>query len=416
MRIALSTLKATMNKNLWLLATCQSLMMTNNALLVTASALVGMLLAENISLATLPLALQFCATMLASIPAAFIMNRFGRRFGFMLGSVIGLIGGVVATNAIFQTDFWLFCTGTFLIGAFNGFGNYYRFAAVDVVTDRMKSRAISYVMAGGVIAAIFGPNIASWTHDSIAGVEFAGSYIVICLLYIVSFIVLSFVHVPVAQTIHQEEQATRPLLILVKQPAFFVAVLSGMFSYAVMSLVMTATPLSMSHHHSLSDTAFVIQWHVLGMFAPSFFTGKLISRYGVINIMLVGVVLLMFAVIGNLQGITLLHYWFALLCLGVGWNFLFIGATDLLTYTYNESEKAKAQAFNDFWVFGTVTLAALTAGYLQHNYGWEIVNLGVAPLIVGILITLLWIKIKHKSYLNKLFEQLELLEEVSIQK
>lgn len=402
-----------MNKNLWLLAACQSLMMTNNALLITASALVGMLLAEDISFATLPLALQFFATMLASVPASLVMKKYGRRFGFMLGSIIGLSGGVIATNAIFQADFWLFCFGTLLIGAFNGFGNFYRFAAVDVVKETMKSRAISYVMAGGVVAAIFGPNIASWTHDAIVNAEFAGSYIVICVLYILSFIVLSFVRIPAVHTEQHKTQSARSLPTLVKQPAFFVAVSCGMLSYAVMSLVMTATPLSMSHHHSLSDTAFVIQWHVLGMFAPSFFTGKLISRYGVINIMLVGAILLVAAVIGNLQGISLWHYWFALLCLGVGWNFLFIGATDLLTYTYNESEKAKAQAFNDFWVFGTVTLAALTAGYLQHNYGWETVNLGVLPLIASIFILLAWVKFKCKTYLHTLLYRPVSLDESS---
>ncbi len=394
-----------MNKNVFLLVACQSLMVTNNALLLTASALVGMILAENVSLATLPLALQFLATMLASIPASLIMQRFGRRFGFMLGSIIGLSGAIIATNAIFQTDFWSFCLGTMLIGLFNGFGNYYRFAAVEVVNENLKSRAISYVMAGGIVAAIFGPNIASWTHDSITGVEFAGSYIVICSLYILSFIILSFVQIPRIRAQKQSGKEARPLAVVFRQPAYIVALISGMFAYAVMSLVMTATPLSMSHHHNLSDTAFVIQWHVLGMFAPSFFTGKLISRYGIINIMLTGVALLMLAVAVNLLGVSLWHYWFALFALGIGWNFLFIGATDLLTYTYNESEKAKAQALNDFSVFGTVALAALSAGYLQHNFGWQIVNLGVIPLIVSILIVLLWIKLKHQQHLHALIAQ-----------
>ena len=394
-----------MNKNIFLLVACQSLMVTNNALLLTASALVGMILAENVSLATLPLALQFLATMLASIPASLIMQRFGRRFGFMLGSIIGLSGAIIATNAIFQIDFWSFCLGTMLIGLFNGFGNYYRFAAVEVVNENLKSRAISYVMAGGIVAAIFGPNIASWTHDSITGAEFAGSYIVICSLYILSFIILSFVQIPRIRAQKQSAKEARPLAVVLRQPAFIVALISGMFAYAVMSLVMTATPLSMSHHHNLSDTAFVIQWHVLGMFAPSFFTGKLISRYGIINIMLTGVALLMLAVAVNLLGVSLWHYWFALFALGIGWNFLFIGATDLLTYTYNESEKAKAQALNDFSVFGTVALAALSAGYLQHNFGWQIVNLGVIPLIVSILIVLLWIKLKHQQHLHALIAQ-----------
>lgn len=386
-----------MNKNIWLLAACQALMMTNNALLVTTSALVGVILAEDASLATLPLALQFMSTMLASIPASFLMDKLGRRKGFLLGSVIGLAGGVLATIAILAIDFWLFCVGTALIGMFNGFGNYYRFAAVDVVSATLKSRAISYVMAGGIVAAILGPNIANWTHNSIESAEFAGSYAVICLLYVLTFIILLFADLPRRIVSHAESKLSRPLSEIIKQPVFIVAVISGMLGYAVMSLVMTATPLAMSHHHSLSDTAFVIQWHVLGMFAPSFFTGKLISRYGLQTIMWAGAVLLLMAVAGNLLGVTVWHYWFALLCLGIGWNFLFIGATDLLTYAYDESEKAKAQAFNDFTVFGAVTLAALTAGYLQHNFGWQIVNLGVLPLIAIILVALAWLKLKQNN-------------------
>ena len=388
-----------MNKNVWLLTACQSLMMTCNALLVTASALVGALLADTISLATLPLALQFLATMLASIPASLLMGKVGRRAGFMLGLLLGLGGSALASYAIFTADFWLFCLGTMLIGSYNGFGNYYRFAAVDVVSTEQKSRAISYVMAGGVLAAILGPNIVSWTHDSIKGVDFAGSYIVIGLLYVLSFIIISFVKIPSFRAEHHHGSA-RPLAKIIRQPVYLVAIITGMLGYSVMSLVMTATPLSMSHQHSLSDTAFVIQWHVLGMFAPSFFTGKLIYRFGVLNIMLAGSVLLSMAVIGNLLGTSLWHYWFALLCLGIGWNFLFIGATDLLTYTYSEPEKAKAQAVNDFSVFSAVTLSALTAGYLQHHFGWQIVNLGVVPMIAVILMSLIWIKLNPQAPLQ----------------
>ncbi|MDH5425239.1 MAG: MFS transporter [Gammaproteobacteria bacterium] len=387
-----------MNKNVWLLTACQSLMMTNNALLLTASALVGAMLADNVALATLPLALQFFATMLASIPASLIMKQHGRRYGFMLGTVIGMLGAVIATVAIYRADFWLFCLGTMLVGVFNGFGGYYRFAAVDAVSEDFRSRAISYVMAGGVIAAVIGPNIVGWTHDAISGIKFAGSYIAILILYIMSFTILSFVQITKLQPEQNELAASRPLTVVIRQPLFVIALISAMFGYAVMSLVMTATPLSMHHHHhSLSDTVFVIQWHVLGMFAPSFFTGKLISRYGVINIMLAGVVFLLLAVTGNLLGTTLWYYWVALFLLGVGWNFLYIGATDLLTYTYSEGEKAKAQAFNDFFVYGSVTIAALTAGYLQYTFGWRVVNLGVLPLIVSILMALVWLKLSKQE-------------------
>jgi len=386
-----------MNKNVWLLAACQSLMMTNNALLVTTSALVGVSLASNAAYATLPLALQFMSTMVASIPASLLMGRVGRRTGFLFASLIGLAGGAVATIGIIQGSFWLFCLGTILIGIFNGFGIYYRFAAVDVVTESMKSRAISYVMAGGVIAAILGPNIASWTDGSFEATPFAGSYLVATGLYVLTMIILLFTRVPHQRPVSSEQTKTR-VSDMIRRPVFVVAVICGMLGYAVMSLVMTATPLAMSHdHHSLSDTSFVIQWHVLGMFAPSFVTGYLISRVGLINIMLAGAVLLVMAVMVNLLGLSLWHYWFALLCLGIGWNFLFIGATDLLTYTYSENEKSKAQAINDFSVFSAVTAAALTAGYLQNVFGWQMVNLGVTPLIAIILLALLWLKRTHPA-------------------
>lgn len=386
-----------MDKNVWKLAACQSLMMTNNALLVTTSALVGYALASNTGLATLPLALQFMSTMLASIPASFIMARIGRRSGFLIGSLIGIIGGLIASYAITRSSFLLFCLGTIMMGTFNGFGNYYRFAAVDIVSSSLKGRAISYVMAGGIVAALLGPNIASWTHDTAATAPFASSYLVATGLYILTVVILLFTRIPHVKPEPKSAGSTAMIEIL-KRPVYFVAVLSATFSYSVMSLVMTATPLSMSHHHhDISDTAFVIQWHVLGMFAPSFLTGYLVSRYGVMNVMLAGVVLLFIAVAVNLLGISIWHYWLALLALGVGWNFLFIGATDLLTYTYSENEKAKAQAFNDFTVFSIVALSALTAGYLQNTFGWRVVNLGVLPMIFCIFFAVIWMKQKDNT-------------------
>lgn len=382
-----------LNKNIWLLSSCQALMMTGNALLITSSALVGVSLATDAAFATLPLALQFMSTMLASIPASLLMGRIGRRAGFMLASFIGFGGALLATQAIIQHDFWQFCLATILIGSFNGFGNYYRFAAVEVVPESQKSVAISYVMAGGVIAAILGPNLANWSHDWISGYQFAGSFAVVSSFYVLSFILLTFARLPPAEARSGRQGSGRPLSQIIRQPVFIVALIGGMFGYAVMSLVMTATPLSMGgHHHGLSDTAFVIQWHVLGMFAPSFFTGNLIRRFGVINIMLAGALLLAACVVVNLLGTSLWHFWLALFFLGLGWNFLFIGATDLLTFAYEPAEKAKVQAVNDFSVFTAVTLAALTAGVLQHRFGWETVNIGVTPMIALILIALLWLR------------------------
>ena len=386
-----------MNKNIWLLSACQALMMTSNTLLLTTSALVGFALSEDKSLATLPMALQFLSTMSATIPASLLMQRIGRQFGFLVGSVIGCSGAVIASLAIFYQDFFLFCSGVILIGMFNGFGNYYRFAAVDIVSETYKSRAISYVLAGGVLAAVLGPNLANWSHDWITGFKFAGSYASITALYIMTFAILLFADIPRPERIDRLDRG-RPLFQIIKQPVFIVAAIGGMFGYGVMSLVMTATPLAMHHHHhAFDDTAFVIQWHVLGMYAPAFFTGQLIQRFGVLQIMMVGALFNVICVVTNLFGHSVTHYWFALLCLGIGWNFLFIGATDLLTEAYQPSEKAKAQAVNDFMVFGTVSAAALTAGVLQYQFGWRMVNMGMIPLITVIVVALVWLMLIRRQ-------------------
>ena len=384
-----------MKRNVLLLAICQAMMMTGNALIVSTAALVGYLLAEDKSLATIPLAVQFLSTMLTSVPASFIMKRLGRRHGFFLGVALGTLGAAGAVLAILHEAFWLFCLATMFIGMFNGFGIYYRFAAADVATEDYKPRAIAYVMAGGVVAALIGPNLANWTNGWLGTPEFAASYAALFGIYSISFVALFFLSIPTPPA-EAMRAPGRPLAALLRQPRFAVAVLAGMLGYGIMVLVMTATPLAMKgHHHSFSDTAFVIQWHVLGMFAPSFVTGYLIQRFGVLNILLTGALLTLGCVILNLMGTALWHFWSALLLLGVGWNFLFVGATDLLTEAYAESEKAKAQAFNDFMVFSTVTLASLSAGMLQHHYGWQAVNAGVLPSILLILLAVGWLRLRR---------------------
>ena len=384
-----------MKRNVFLLAFAQAMMMTGNSLIVAISSLVGFLLAEDKSLATIPLALQFLATMLSSIPASFIMQRIGRRNGFVLGLLLGGLGAATAVAAILGQDFWLFCVATLLVGMFNGFGIYYRFAAADVASETYKARAISYVMAGGVVAAFIGPNLANWTNGIMGTPEFAGSYAALLGIYALSLIALFFLDIPRpgAQVIHAHG---RPLRAIASQPAFVVAVLAGMLGYGIMVLVMTATPLAMKGHaHSFSDTAFVIQWHVFGMFAPSFFTGALIQRFGVLNVLLWGALLNLACVGINFLGTDVWHFWLALFLLGVGWNFLFVGATSLLTETYTEVEKAKTQALNDFIVFTTVTVASLSAGWLQHHYGWQAVNAGVLPSILVILMAVLWLRLRR---------------------
>ena len=381
-----------MKRNVWLLAGCQALMNSGNSLLIATSALVGFKLAADKSLATLPLALQFFTSMLTTIPASFLMKAIGRQAGFMIGTLLGLVGAGLAAWGIVTGNFVYFCLAAALIGAFNGFGTYYRFAAADVATPDYRSRAISYVMAGGVVAALVGPNLAHWTSEWLAGIEFAGSYLSLLGIYGLSLVALLFVRVP-APTTTPAHAHGRPLADIARQPAFIVALAAGALGVGVMALVMTATPLAMHQHaHAFADTAFVIEWHLLGMFAPSFFTGHLIRRFGVLNVMLAGVALNIGCVAVNLAGTEVAHFWAALTLLGVGWNFLFIGGTTLLTETYTEAEKAKAQALNDFVVFTVITASSLSAGALQYQLGWRAVNLGVVPFIIVILGALLWFK------------------------
>jgi MFS family permease len=386
-----------MKKNVWLLAGCQALMNSGNSLLIATSALVGFRLAADKSLATLPLALQFLASMLTTVPASFLMRALGRRAGFFIGTVLGLAGAALAAFAIVQGSFALFCAAAMLFGAFNGFGTYYRFAAADVATPDYKSRAISYVMAGGVVAAFIGPNLAHWTSGWLASVEFAGSYLSMLGVYGLSMIALLFVRIPRAAAATSHEPG-RPLSAVVRQPAYLVALLGGALGFGVMALVMTATPLAMHQHaHAFAETAFVIEWHLLGMFAPSFFTGHIIRRFGVLNVMAAGALLYIACVAVNLSGAGVAHFWAGLFLLGVGWNFLFVGGTTLLTETYNEAEKAKAQALNDFAVFSVITVSVLSAGALQHHFGWRTVNLGVMPMVAVILAGILWLRRQRRA-------------------
>lgn len=376
-------------RNVSILAFAQAMMNSSNGLQVTAAGLIGLSLSSDSSLATLPLALQFISGMLTTPLASLLMGIIGRRAGFMLGTAIGVCGSLTAYFAITQHSFELFCLGTSLLGAFTGFGNYYRFAAADSVDISFRSRAISWVMAGGILAAFIGPNLAMLTQQSIAAHPFAASYIAIAVIHLFTLLLLIGLDIP--NTNQHLHHGGRPLGEIARQPAYITAVITGSLGFGIMALVMTATPLAMHHNlHSFSDTSFVIQWHIFAMFAPSLITGQLIRRFGLIPLMIVGVLFDLGCVAFNLLGTSLWHYWIALFMLGIGWNFLFVGATALVTETYHPYERAKSQAFNDFIVFTTVALASLAAGSLQHNLGWQAVNIGVIPGTLIILFALLW--------------------------
>jgi MFS family permease len=377
--------------NVVLLSVCQALLATGNAVVITTSALVGQILAPE-GLATLPLFLQFVAVMATALPASFLMKRIGRRLGFAVGACFAVAAGLLGWGAILLGSFWLFCLANTIYGVFMSFGMYYRFAAAEVAEPAFRPRAISYVLAGGVVAAIAGPELAKATAELFAPALFAGCFAAIAVLGATTLLVLAFVGIPVPGE-EERSEAGRPLALIVRQPTFMVALGGAAIAQGAMVLVMTATPLAMAFcGHGFNDTAFVIQWHVLGMFAPSFFTGRLISRFGTLNMMITGASLMLACLAVALSGIEIVQFWTALILLGVGWNFMFVGGTTLLTTTYTPPEKAKVQAINDLLIFATAALASLCSGILHHLIGWQAVSLS---MIVPLLVTLgaiLWLK------------------------
>ncbi len=382
-------------RNVLLLAVCQSLSATTMSLIITVHALAGFMLAEDKTLATLPLGIMFTMVMFSTIPASLFMKRYGRRLGFTLGQSIGTIAAIISVYAIFKEDFWLFALGGAFLGTHTAFWQYYRFAAADTASAAFRSRAISYVLAGGVISAILGPELAKYSRELFAPVVFAGNFVVMAILCLITIIVLQFVTIPPPS---DEDRASvgRPLSKIVSQPKFITAVLASMCGYGVMVLVMTTTPLAvLGNEHSFNDAAFIIQWHILGMFVPSFFTGHLIKRFGVLPIIVSGALLMAICVTVNMTGAGIAQFWVALIALGVGWNFMFVGGTTMLTETYERSERAKVQATNDFLVFGTVAIASLSSGVLFNTIGWQGVNLAVVVPIVLILTVTIWFRVAH---------------------
>lgn len=385
-----------MRRNVLLLALCQALLMTAGSGFITSAALVGQSLASDAVYASLPVGLKFLASMLFTFPASLLMKRIGRRWGFLVGALAGIIGGALCSVAILEGQFLLFCVGAFFIGTANSFGQFYRFAAADTADEAFRSRAISYVMAGGVIAAFSGPNLAVFSRDLLP-VSFAGFYAAVVGIFLVSATLLSLLTIP-PPSAAERAPGGRPLGEIARQPTFVVAVLGALIAYAVMNLIMTATPLAMNHHqHPFESTAMVIQWHVVGMFAPAFFTGHLIRWLGVLTVMALGSLLMLVCVAVNLSGVALGHFWVGLLLLGVGWNFLFVGGTTLLTETYTPPEKAKTQALNDFLVFGTVTCTAFASGALHELYGWRALNTGVLPAILLALAAVSLLALKRRQ-------------------
>ena len=374
---------------LHLLFAAQSLGGASPPIIISLGGLVGQQLSADPTAATLPVSLYQLGLALSTLPAAWVMQHHGRRTAYVLGAVLGVLSGLIAAQGIAQQDFVLFCLGTALAGFYAACVQSYRFAAIDAVGDpRLQARAISRVMLGGLIAAVIGPQLVIWTRDALPMTPFAGSFYGQAALALLALPLLLALRLP-PPTQASVNGPARPLGAIVRTPQFIVACTAGVVSYGLMAFLMTATPMAMvGCGFSVGEAALGVQWHVLAMFAPSFVTGRLMARWGKLPVTALGLLLTGASGVIALMGLERLHFWGALILLGVGWNFSFIGATALLTESYRPAERAKVQALNDLLVFGTVALASFGSGRLLHTAGWDAINAGMLPLVAAVLLML----------------------------
>src|SRR5712671_138047 len=382
-------------RNVGLLAACQAMLFANNSTLITINGLAGLALAPYAALATLPVTCWILGGALATMLASLHMKRVGRQAGLISGTFWAIVGALVCAAAIWLQSFWLLCFGTLVWGGYNAYGQYYRFAAADAATPDFKATAISLVLAGGLVGGILGPSLSRWTVESLTP-KFMGAYLALIGFALVTMVLLRFIRIP-NPTITEQTAAGRPLAEIAAQPKFIVAVLAGALSYGVMNFLMTSTPIAMQVcGHPYGDAALVISSHVVGMFAPSFFTGPLIKRFGVLPVMLAGACLNLVTIGIALSGISVAHFWWSLVLLGVGWNFLYIGGTTLLTETYRPEERAKAQGANDQAIFIMMAVSSFTSGLTVTAAGWERVNLFALPLVAAVAVAIVWFALRQR--------------------
>ena len=376
-------------RNVGLLAACQAMLFTNNSTLIAINGLAGLSLAPYKALATLPVSCWVMGGALATMPASLHMKRVGRQAGLTSGTLWGIVGALICGGAIYLQNFWMLCFGTLVWGVYNAYGQYYRFAAADAATPDFRPMAISLVLAGGLVGGILGPTLSRWSVD-LLDKRFMGAYLVLIAFAVVTMVLLRFIRIP-TPTAGERTTSGRPLSEIASQPKFIVAVLSGAVSYGVMNFLMTSTPIAMMVcGHPYSASTLVISSHVIGMFAPSFVTGNLIRRFGVLTVMLLGAALNLVTIGIALAGVSVAHFWWSLVLLGVGWNFLYIGGTTLLTETYRPEERAKAQGTNDQAIFIMMLISSFSSGVTVTTAGWTRVNLFALPLIGVIVVALVW--------------------------
>ncbi len=377
---------ARVKSNVVRLAAGQALTGANSAVIFATGSIVGATLAPDMSLATVPLSMYVLGLAAGTLPTGAISRAYGRRVAFVIGTGCGVLTGLLGSLAILQSSFSLFCCATFLGGLYGAVSQSYRFAAADGASAAYRPKAVSWVMAGGVFAGVLGPQLVQWTMDIWQPYLFAFSFVVQAVVALVAMAVLAGVDAP--RPAPSDLHGGRPLFEIARQPRFIAAALCGVIAYPMMNLVMTSAPLAMKMCGlSVSDSNFGIQWHIVAMYGPSFFTGALIARFGAPAIVALGLLLEGVGAAIGLAGITPMHFWAALVVLGVGWNFGFVGASALVLETHRPQERNKVQAFNDFLVFGMMAVGSFSSGQLLANYGWSAVNIVVfPPVLLGLAV------------------------------
>jgi predicted MFS family arabinose efflux permease len=371
------------------LAAAQALTGANSAVIFATGSIVGASLAPEVSLATVPLSMYVLGLAAGTLPTGAISRTWGRRVAFIVGTGCGTMTGLLGSFAILHASFWLFCLATFLGGLYGAVAQSYRFAAADGASVGYRPKAVSWVMAGGVFAGVLGPQLVQWTMDIWPPYLFAFSFLMQAAVALVAMAIVSGVDAP--RPAPSDLHGGRPLLRIARQPRFIAAALCGVIAYPMMNLVMTSAPLAMKMCGlSVSDSNFAIQWHIVAMYGPSFFTGSLIARFGAPTIVALGLVLEAVAAMIGLSGLSAMHFWLTLATLGLGWNFGFVGASAMVLETHLPQERNKVQAFNDFLIFGTMAIGSFSSGQLLAHYGWAMVNKVVfPPVVLGLLVLML---------------------------
>ena len=384
-------------RNALVLSVAQALAGGNNTVIAATAGIVGTMLASDKGLATLPVSVMVIGIWFGTLPLGYLARNYGRRFALQTGSVVGMLAGLVSSIAVLMGSFELFLVGTFGCGFYSAAHQSYRFAVCDTASDAYKPKAISLVLAGGIMAGFIGSGTVIFTKDMWAPHLFAATFVAQAMLAGLAGLVLTRLKSPPPMP-REEREAGRPLSVIVRNPLFVVAVACGVVSYVVMNLLMTSAPIAMvGCGHSVTVSTLGIQWHVLGMYAPSFVTGHLIVRFGVFRVISAGLVLLLLSAVVGAGGLSVAHFWISLTLVGIGWNFAFIGATTLVTHCYRPEERNKVQSFNDFLIFGTMALGSFASGKMLATVGWEWVNIAVFPPVLAVALLLGWLKLTRRG-------------------